>query len=48
MMTTLVKLLHVIFKQYAEKITIKTLRPILTVVTQYVALLILFVHMNKM
>ena len=47
MMTTLVKLLHVILKQYAEQITIKTLRPMLTVVTQNVALLI-FVHMHKM
>ena len=46
-MTTLVKLLHAIFKQYAEQITNKTYRSTLTVVTQNVALLI-FVHVNKM
>ena len=49
MMTTLVKLLHVIhvFKQYAKQITVETYtcRSMLTVVTQNVALLI-FVNLN--
>ena len=47
MMTTLVKLLHIIhvFKQYAKQITVETYRSMLTVVTQNVALLI-FVNLN--
>lgn len=38
-MTALMKLLHIIFQQYAKQITIKT--NMLTVVNQNVALLIL-------